>query len=70
MLSLLRAMLRVLAHFTLEALNGEHHLVSLCASLGGGEQMVDEHKSKASGMARSGGDRLDGSSLKRSPVPT
>lgn len=38
MLSLLRAMLRVLAHFTLEALNGEHHLVSLCASLGGGSR--------------------------------
>lgn len=32
----------VLAHFTLEALNGAPHLTSLYANLGVGEQMVDE----------------------------
>lgn len=36
-------MLSVLARFTLEALNGEHHLAGLSANLGVGEQMVDEH---------------------------
>ena len=36
-------MLSVLAHFTLEALNGEHQLASLYANLGVGEQMVDEY---------------------------